>query len=70
MPTRAAAHLTLSGRPYCDHLACMAGLSLAKDADVHQCDYASTAAANRAARQLRAHTSRPVRVVPGLCEAV
>ena len=32
-------HLTLSGRPYCDMLGCMAGLDTARKLDVHTCDY-------------------------------
>jgi len=65
--TSTPAHLTYNGRPYCDHMGCMAGLSLAKAADVHSCSYPSLAAATRAKRELRRHVYAAVRVVPGDC---
>lgn len=68
MPKQVA-HLTVNGLPYCDRLGCVAGMDTARKSGVDSCDFASMAAARRAAKALRPFFCVPVRVVAGYCTA-
>lgn len=65
-------HLTLNGRPYCDHLGCVAGLDLARLSGVDQCTHATKAAAEHAATAVRragGYGPNRIKVVAGDCPA-
>jgi hypothetical protein len=63
------AHITINGRPYCEHTACVAGMQDAKASGVSSCDYPSNRSAENAALALRA-IGRNALVVPGPCPII
>lgn len=68
--TRGNGHyLTLHGRPYCDHLGCQAGQSLARDSGVRYCSYITRADAIKARKTLLAHGYSAV-IHSGVCPSM